>query len=431
MLFRIRIEGAENIPDTGGALLVSNHISYSDAVLVGYTTPRIIRFLMWRPIYEAPLLNYFFRVLRAIPIDAAPPKAMVRALRAAHAELTSGELVAIFPEGGISQSGDVGPFERGFERILDGTNAPVIPMYAQRALWPPIKPLRRWPFPELAEALAAGGDRPDRLARSRASLSGAVATDRRGPRLRPTTRVIDGRVCVTAHRGWKRYAVISGGFKRAFPKRCTVREDQSARTPTYTHTSPAETLTRQLLVSRLRLRSRANLPQKGSKIEVDPSRRNPSGSEVVFVEGAARNRNLPARCLDFGKGAFMHGFKTPFHRDQILSVGQVPNGMYIARKRGDKRAHKVVSHGCLPFKCSRREVGYHVIRIVGENLVLISAFPGIEILLDKRADVFRRRLDSHSLHTDPLSRYRDGGAVRASIYPSRARTRHQNRRFGK
>jgi len=146
LLFRIRIEGAENIPDTGGALLVSNHISYADAVLVGYTTPRIIRFLMWRPIYEAPLLNYFFRVLRAIPIDAAPPKAMVRALRAAHGELISGELVAIFPEGGISQTGDVGPFERGFERILDGTNAPVIPMYVSGLYGHPLSRCGGGPF---------------------------------------------------------------------------------------------------------------------------------------------------------------------------------------------------------------------------------------------------------------------------------------------
>jgi hypothetical protein len=91
--------------------------------------------------------------------------------------------------------------------------------------------------------------------------------------------------------------------------------------------------------------------------------------------------------------------------------------MYITRKRGDERAHKVVSHGCLPFECSRREVEYYVIRIVGENLVLIGAFPGIEILLDKRADVFRRRLDSHSLHTGPLSRCRDGGAVRGKYIP--------------
>jgi 1-acyl-sn-glycerol-3-phosphate acyltransferase len=129
LLFRIRIEGAENIPETGGALLVSNHISYADAVLVGYTTRRIVRFLMWQPIYEAPLFNYFFRVLRAIPINAASPKATVRALQAARAELVNCELVAIFPEGLISRDGEVGPFERGFERILQGSHAPIIPVH--------------------------------------------------------------------------------------------------------------------------------------------------------------------------------------------------------------------------------------------------------------------------------------------------------------
>jgi 1-acyl-sn-glycerol-3-phosphate acyltransferase len=84
---------------------------------------------MWRPIYEAPLFNYFFRVLHAIPIDAASPKATIRALRAAHAELAAGELVAIFPEGSISRNGGIGPFERGFERLLHGTEAPIIPMH--------------------------------------------------------------------------------------------------------------------------------------------------------------------------------------------------------------------------------------------------------------------------------------------------------------
>jgi 1-acyl-sn-glycerol-3-phosphate acyltransferase len=149
LLFRIRVEGADNIPQTGGALLVSNHISYADAVLVGYTTPRIVRFLMWQPIYKAPLFNYFFRVLRAIPIDAGSPKATVRALRAAHAELAGGELVAIFPEGSISRTGDVGTFERGFERILDSTDAPVIPMHVSGLYGHPLScrgggPFRSW-----------------------------------------------------------------------------------------------------------------------------------------------------------------------------------------------------------------------------------------------------------------------------------------------
>ncbi len=149
LLFRIRVEGADNIPRAGGALLVSNHISYADAVLVGYTTPRVVRFLMWRPIYEVPLFNYFFRVLRAIPIDAASPKATVRALRAAHAELAAGELVAIFPEGSISRNGEIGPFERGFERILHSGEAPVIPMHVSGLYGHPLSccgggPFRSW-----------------------------------------------------------------------------------------------------------------------------------------------------------------------------------------------------------------------------------------------------------------------------------------------
>jgi 1-acyl-sn-glycerol-3-phosphate acyltransferase len=146
LLFRIRIEGAENIPQAGGALLVSNHISYADAVLVGYATPRVVRFLMWQPIYEAPLANYFFRVLRAIPIDAASPKATVRALRAAHAELAGGELVAIFPEGFISRDGHMGPFARGFERILNGTGAPVIPIHVSGLYGHPLSCCGGGPF---------------------------------------------------------------------------------------------------------------------------------------------------------------------------------------------------------------------------------------------------------------------------------------------
>ena len=128
-LFRIRLEGRENIPRTGGALLVSNHISYADAVLVGFTTRlRTVHFLMWQPIFDVPVANYFFRVLEAIPIDAASPKSTVRALRVARAQLQRGQLIGIFPEGAISRTGEIERFERGFEKILQGTGAPVIPI---------------------------------------------------------------------------------------------------------------------------------------------------------------------------------------------------------------------------------------------------------------------------------------------------------------
>ena len=128
-LFRIRIEGAENIPASGGALLVSNHVSYADSVLVGITTRRRARYLMWQPIYDAPVANYFFRLLHAIPIDEKSPKNTIRALQAARAELQAGHLVVIFGEGSITRNGELGTFQRGYLKVLDGSSAPVIPIH--------------------------------------------------------------------------------------------------------------------------------------------------------------------------------------------------------------------------------------------------------------------------------------------------------------
>jgi acyl-[acyl-carrier-protein]-phospholipid O-acyltransferase/long-chain-fatty-acid--[acyl-carrier-protein] ligase len=134
LMFRIRVTGAENIPQTGAALIVSNHISYADAVLAGYVTRRFVRFLMWKPIYEVPVAKPFFDVLKAIPVDSAAPKATIRALRAAHDELLKGNLVGIFPEGQITRDGETGPFERGYERVIRGIDCPIIPIHIQ-GLW--------------------------------------------------------------------------------------------------------------------------------------------------------------------------------------------------------------------------------------------------------------------------------------------------------
>ena len=127
--FRIRIEGAENIPESGGALLVSNHVSYADAVLLGCTTSRMIRFLMWRPYYEHKLLRPIFQLLHAIPVGNDSPKAMLRSLIGAREQLAAGELIGIFPEGSITRSGQVEAFQRGFERITGDSGAPIIPIY--------------------------------------------------------------------------------------------------------------------------------------------------------------------------------------------------------------------------------------------------------------------------------------------------------------
>lgn len=151
LLFRIEIIGAENIPKSGGALLVSNHISYADAVLAGYGTRRFVRFLMWKPIYEVAFARPVFDILKAIPVDSASPKIAVRALRAAHEELRNGKLVGIFPEGQITRSGETGPFERGYELVVRGLDCPMVPMYIQGLWGHPLsckggEPFRSWDF---------------------------------------------------------------------------------------------------------------------------------------------------------------------------------------------------------------------------------------------------------------------------------------------
>ena len=84
-MFRVRIEGRENIPASGPALLASNHISYADPVLVGCTArERPIRFLMWKPIHDLPVANYFFRQLRTIPVAGnSPTTTLTRSRRSA------------------------------------------------------------------------------------------------------------------------------------------------------------------------------------------------------------------------------------------------------------------------------------------------------------------------------------------------------------
>jgi acyl-[acyl-carrier-protein]-phospholipid O-acyltransferase/long-chain-fatty-acid--[acyl-carrier-protein] ligase len=130
IFFKIRIVGAENIPPKSGALIVSNHVSYADSILIGCATPRFIRFLMWQPLYENKWLNPFCRLLYAIPIPTSSPKESLRALRNARTELEKGMLVCIFPEGEITRTSHVKPFERGVEVISRGLDStPVIPAY--------------------------------------------------------------------------------------------------------------------------------------------------------------------------------------------------------------------------------------------------------------------------------------------------------------
>jgi acyl-[acyl-carrier-protein]-phospholipid O-acyltransferase/long-chain-fatty-acid--[acyl-carrier-protein] ligase len=135
MLFRVRVVGAQNIPKDGGALIVSNHVSYADATLIGSITPRLIRFLMWEPIYRNRWVNPICRLFQAIPLPKHSPKESLRALHMAQVELEAGQLVCIFPEGELAATPQVQTFQRGVELISRGlTDVPLIPVYLD-GLW--------------------------------------------------------------------------------------------------------------------------------------------------------------------------------------------------------------------------------------------------------------------------------------------------------
>jgi acyl-[acyl-carrier-protein]-phospholipid O-acyltransferase/long-chain-fatty-acid--[acyl-carrier-protein] ligase len=132
VLYRVRVVGRENIPETGGALLVCNHLSYADPFFVAAGTRRNIRFLMFDEYYHKPFIRQFAGLFDAIPIAAeVRPREMVKSLREASASIRRGELVCIFAEGEISRLGRLLPFRRGMERIMKDVDAPVIPMHLE------------------------------------------------------------------------------------------------------------------------------------------------------------------------------------------------------------------------------------------------------------------------------------------------------------
>jgi 1-acyl-sn-glycerol-3-phosphate acyltransferase len=135
-VYRLRVEGEEHIPDEGPAVLVCNHVSYVDALVIAAGCRRPIRFVMWYKIFQIPVLSFVFRTARAIPIASRKedPALMERAFEEIDRAIADGDLVCIFPEGGLTRDGEIGPFRPGVERILEKNPVPVIPM-ALRGLW--------------------------------------------------------------------------------------------------------------------------------------------------------------------------------------------------------------------------------------------------------------------------------------------------------
>lgn len=136
-LYRIRAHGAEEaVPDEGAALIVCNHVSYMDALILSGVIKRPVRFVMYWRIFQIAVMRWIFRTAKAIPIAPAKenPELMQQAFDAIDAALADGELVCIFPEGALTKDGAIAPFKSGVERILERRPVPVIPM-ALRGMW--------------------------------------------------------------------------------------------------------------------------------------------------------------------------------------------------------------------------------------------------------------------------------------------------------
>jgi 1-acyl-sn-glycerol-3-phosphate acyltransferase len=135
-VYRLEKTGLERIPEEGAAIVVCNHVSYVDALVISAACRRPIRWVMYHRIFAVPLLSFFFRTARAIPI--APAKEDAKLLEAAYEavarELADGQLVGLFPEGQLTSDGEIGEFRGGVTKILERTPVPVVPL-ALSGLW--------------------------------------------------------------------------------------------------------------------------------------------------------------------------------------------------------------------------------------------------------------------------------------------------------
>jgi len=136
IVYRLKVRGDENLPTDGAAILVCNHVSFVDAVILGVCSPRPMIFLMDHRIFKTPGMGWFFRAVKAIPIapQKEDPQAYERAFERARQVLKDGDLLCLFPEGAITKDGQIQPFKPGIMKILETNPVPVIPS-ALHNLW--------------------------------------------------------------------------------------------------------------------------------------------------------------------------------------------------------------------------------------------------------------------------------------------------------
>ncbi len=130
--YRFNVEGLQNLPQSGGVLMLGNHISWIDWMVLQAASPRAIKFVMYRGIYNKWYLTWFFKLFRVIPIGAGSSRESIEQIREM---LKNGEVVALFPEGHLSYNGQINEFQRGYENaIKDLDEVCIVPFYL-RGLW--------------------------------------------------------------------------------------------------------------------------------------------------------------------------------------------------------------------------------------------------------------------------------------------------------
>ena len=134
--YRVDKTDLDNIPDRGPVVLICNHVSFLDALVLAGSIRRPIRYVMYYRIFQLPILSFIFRTAQAIPIagKSEDPELMQKAFDQVSEALNNGEVVCIFPEGKITETGELGEFKAGVIKVLERNPVPTVPL-ALRGLW--------------------------------------------------------------------------------------------------------------------------------------------------------------------------------------------------------------------------------------------------------------------------------------------------------
>lgn len=133
-IHRFKVYGSENYASDGAGIVMSNHVSLADGWLLGSMTQRMVRFLVYDAYYKQPVSAFLLNLFRTIPISQGARREAIESLRKARTVIEEGHFAGIFPEGGITRSGHLHPFQKGFTRIVAGSDIPLIPAY-MNGLW--------------------------------------------------------------------------------------------------------------------------------------------------------------------------------------------------------------------------------------------------------------------------------------------------------